>query len=144
MTLKGNSIFKEKLIGGLKNITRNLDNFHVSSRKSENLHFDGLLLSIAYTVSAIKVQRNYFSWHWREIQILKRNWLLVWKTTWGFWWILTLAVENLKNCTLMDYICQKYVIFELKKCRGIVSWKMTYGFKNDIRNLVNFRTSSWK
>ena len=61
MTLKGNSIFKEKLIGGLKNITRNLDNFYVSSRKSENLHFDGLLLSIAYTVSAIKVQKNYFS-----------------------------------------------------------------------------------
>ena len=48
MTLKGEAIFQEKLTGGLENNTNNLVNFHASSRKSENLHFDGLLLSIAY------------------------------------------------------------------------------------------------
>ena len=43
MTIKGDdTIFKEKLIGGLKNYIRNLINFHASSRKSENLGFDGL------------------------------------------------------------------------------------------------------
>ena len=31
MTLKGDAIFKEKLIGGLKNDMRSLVNFHVSS-----------------------------------------------------------------------------------------------------------------
>ena len=40
------------------------------------------------------------------------------------------------------YFCRKYVMFELKKYKGIVSGKMTFGFKNDISNLVNFHTSS--
>ena len=54
MTLKDDAIFKEKLIGGLKNDIRILVNFHVSSPKSESLHFDGLLLSIACKISAKK------------------------------------------------------------------------------------------
>ena len=41
MTLKGDTIFKEKLTGGLKNDIRNLVNFHASSCKSGNLHYDG-------------------------------------------------------------------------------------------------------
>ena len=61
MTLKSDAILKEKLADGLKNDTRNLVNFHGNSRKSENLHSDGLLLSIAYKVSAKKVQKNYLS-----------------------------------------------------------------------------------
>ena len=40
MTMKVDAIFKEKVTGGLKNDTRNLPNFHVSSRKCENLQFD--------------------------------------------------------------------------------------------------------
>ena len=47
MTLKSDAKFKGKLTRGLKNDTRNLVNFHTSSRKYENLHFDALLLSIA-------------------------------------------------------------------------------------------------
>ena len=61
MTLKGDAIFKEKLTGGLKNGIRNLVNFHASSRKSENLHFDGLVLSKAYKVLDEKVQKSYVS-----------------------------------------------------------------------------------
>ena len=52
MILKSDAISTEKLTGGLKNDIRNLVNFHGNSRKSENLHFVGLLLSIAYKVSA--------------------------------------------------------------------------------------------
>ena len=48
MTMKDDAKFKEKLICGLKNNTRNLVNLHASSRKSENLHFDWILLSKAY------------------------------------------------------------------------------------------------
>ena len=44
MTLKSDSNFKEKLTFCLKNDMRNLVNFNASSGKSENLHFDGLLL----------------------------------------------------------------------------------------------------
>ena len=61
MTLKDDAIFKEKLTSGLKNDIRNLVDFHGNSRKSENLHFDGLLLSTAYKVSAKKVQKSYLS-----------------------------------------------------------------------------------
>ena len=39
---------KEKLTHGLKNDIRNLVNFQASSRRSENLYFDRLLLSKAY------------------------------------------------------------------------------------------------
>ena len=48
ITLKGDPKFKGKLTCGLKNDLRNLLNFHASSRKPRNLHFDGLLLSKAY------------------------------------------------------------------------------------------------
>ena len=114
--------FEEKLTLGSKNDMRNLVNFNASSGKSENLHFDVLLLSIAYKVSAKKVQ-NHPSWHWKNVHTLKNNW---------------------KIGTLMGYFHRKYVMFELTWYRGVVSWKMAYGFKNDISNLVNFHTSSWK
>ena len=44
MTLKGFAKCNEKLTCGLKNDIRNLLNFHASSRKSENLHFDWISL----------------------------------------------------------------------------------------------------
>ena len=68
MTLKDDAIFKEKLTGGLKNDIRNLVNFHASSRKSQNLHFNRLLLSKAYKVLDEKVQKSYVSRQWRVIQ----------------------------------------------------------------------------
>ena len=52
---------KKKLALDSKNDMRNLVNFNLSSGKSENLHFDMLLLSIAYKVSAEKVEKNYLS-----------------------------------------------------------------------------------
>ena len=61
MTPKGDVIFKEKLTGRLKKNMRNLVNFHASSRKSENLHFDGLILSKAYKVLDEKVRKRYVS-----------------------------------------------------------------------------------
>ena len=61
MTLKDDAKFKGKLVHGLKNDLRNLVNFHASSRKSESLHFDGLLLSKAYKVLEEKVQESCVS-----------------------------------------------------------------------------------
>ena len=48
MTLKGDVKFKGKPTRGLNNDLRNLFDFHASSQKSGNLHFDGILLSKAY------------------------------------------------------------------------------------------------
>ena len=102
--------------------------FNVSSDKSENLHFNVLLLSIAYKVSAKKVQKNYLSWHWKGIQTLQKNWLFVWKMVWGIWWTLTWATESLKIWTLMGYFCRKYVVFELKNKKILRSCLV----KNDV------------
>ena len=52
MTLKSDAKFEEKLTVGPRNDMRNLLNFTTSSAKSGNLHFDVLLLPIAYKVSA--------------------------------------------------------------------------------------------
>ena len=58
MTLKGHTKFKGKLICGLKKDIRNLVNFHASSPKSENLHFDRILLSKAYKDLSEKVHKS--------------------------------------------------------------------------------------
>ena len=58
MTLKSYTKFEEKLTIGSKIDMRNLVNLNASSGKSEKLYFDVLLLSIAYKVSAEKVQKN--------------------------------------------------------------------------------------
>ena len=59
MALKRDAKFEEKLTLVSKNNIKNLVNFHASSGKSENLYFDVLILSLAYKVSAKKVQKNY-------------------------------------------------------------------------------------
>ena len=145
MTLKGDAKFKGKLTCGLKNNFRNLLNFHASSWKSGNLHFDGLLLSKAYKDLDEKVQKSYVSWHWRVMQSLKKNWLLVPKMTWGIWWILMRAVASLKICTLMCNFAESILSLSQKKYRGVIChnieewckiwggtnfvlWKMTWGF----------------
>ena len=52
---RSNAKFEEKLDFGFKNYTHGeFGKFYASSGKSENLHFDVLLLSIAYKFSAKK------------------------------------------------------------------------------------------
>ena len=58
MTLKSGAMFEEKLTLGSKNDVRNLVSLGATSDKSQNLHLDVLLLSIAYKVSTKKVQKN--------------------------------------------------------------------------------------
>ena len=65
--------FEEKLSLGFKNDMINLVNFNVSSGRFENSHFNELRLSIAYKVSAKKVQKSYLSWHWRAIETWKTH-----------------------------------------------------------------------
>ena len=57
MTLKSDAKFEEKLTLGSKNDMRNLVNFNASSGKSGNLHFDVMLLSIAYKVQPKRYKR---------------------------------------------------------------------------------------
>ena len=61
MALKSDAKFEEKLALSSKNDIRNFVNFNASNGKSEYFHFDVLLLSIAYKVSAKKLQKNDLS-----------------------------------------------------------------------------------
>ena len=54
MSVKSDTKFEEKLALGFKNGMANLVNFNASSGKSEILHFDVLLLSIAYIKFQLK------------------------------------------------------------------------------------------
>ena len=86
-------------------------NFHASNRKSENLHFNGLLLSKAYKILDEKAT-NFDP-----------------------------TLESLKICTLMHSPWLKYIMFELKSHRGVFKEKLTGGLKNGRRNLINFHAS---
>ena len=86
------------------------------SKNLKNLHFNGLILTKVYNVSAKKVQRSYVWLHSRLIQSLKENWLVLpkidmrnvanfhqitWKSpNWDFDGILCL---RLKMCELKIY-----------------------------------------
>ena len=64
MTLKSDAKLEEKLTLGSKNNMRNLVNFNARSGKSENLHFDVLLLSVAVkfqelSLLALKKDSNF-------------------------------------------------------------------------------------
>ena len=61
MTLKADAKFKGKLTRSLKDDFRNLVNFHASSQKLGNLHFDGFLLSKTYKDLDETVQKSYVS-----------------------------------------------------------------------------------
>ena len=55
--MKSDAKFEEKLTLGSKNDIRNFVNFNLSSDKSENLHFDVLLLPIALKFQLKKYRR---------------------------------------------------------------------------------------
>ena len=61
MTLKSDAKFEETMTLRSKQDMRNMVDLNANSDKSENLHFDGPLLSIAYKVSSKNVQKNYLS-----------------------------------------------------------------------------------
>ena len=87
---------------------------HGHSQKSEILYFDGFLLSKSYKVSANQVQKSYLSWHWRVMQSLNKNWVVVSNITWGIWWIFTQPLRSLK------ILFRKYTRFDLQKYGGVV------------------------
>ena len=107
----------------------------------KNLHFNELLMS---KVWAKKVQRNSFSWNWRGMQNLEKNWLVVSKLVLEIWQILTWALESLKDFHFNGLLLSKLCIVWAKKVQRsylswhwrvtqnlkknwLVAWKMTWG-----------------
>ena len=120
MTLKSNANFEEKLTLGSKNNIRNLMNYNASSGRSENLHFDVLLLSIAYKVLAKKYRRIIFHDTQKKIQNFDKKLTFCLKNDMRNLVNFTLSSGKSKICTLMSQFCRKYVMFELKRYRGVV------------------------
>ena len=87
---------------------------HVS--KSKIWDFYWVLLSKGENVWAWNLQGSYVSWEWWMLQNLKKNWLVNLKLIWAIWWILTRALENLKNLNFNELSWTKvYIMFGLKK-----------------------------
>ena len=114
MTLKSDAKFEEKVTCGLEN------DKEFGKISTEHSKISKLELWWNLFVRASHLQRSYMSWQWRMIQKLKRNWHVVLKLTWGIWRIFTRALESLKNRVLMGSLWPKYIMFELKKCKGVI------------------------
>ena len=97
MELNIDGKFEGKMTFAFKNTMRNLGNFHQSTWKSQNLDFDGILLSKVENVWAYNLQGTYLSWQRKKVQNWKRNWPFFSRLRWGLCWNLTGALENLKN-----------------------------------------------
>ena len=72
----------------------------------KHLCFNWLLVTKVHNACAAKVQRSYLPWHWRDMQILKKNNLWSEKT-WEIWQIFNKALESVKIGTLMGSFCPK-------------------------------------
>ena len=149
MTVKSDAKFAEKLKCCFKN-DKNLVNFDLNTRNSQNFYFDWFLLCKVYNVWPKKVQRSYLTWHWRVMQNLKKNWLVVWKMTWRIWQIFTRALENLWRETFIQSRKCKSLKFTEELC--VITMKndakfeeeLTCHFKIVMRNLTNFDPSTPK
>ena len=89
------------------------------------------------------------------MQNWKRNWLVASKLTWGLRWVLTQALENLKNLHFnglsLTKVCNAWVKKRAEElCLMALNndakfeGKLICTFKNDMRNLGNFHQSTWK
>ena len=90
------------------------------------------------------------------MQNWKRNWLVVSKQSWGIWEILTQTIESLKNLHFNGLFLIKVHIyiyntwakkvqrnyFDGTKIDTEFEGKLTCAFKNDMRNLENFRSQA--
>ena len=111
MTLKSEAKFEEKLICCFKN-------FDLRTRNSQNFHFDWFLCAKYITFHTKKVQTSYVPWQRRMIQHLKRN---RYKTIHEkFDEFLPEHLKVSKICALMGSFWTKYIMFELKKYRGVM------------------------
>ena len=89
----------------------------------------------------------YFSWN--SVYFQQKESIKV-QICWNFTW----AGESLKFCTLLGSFYSNDIEFQLKKYRRVISHdikndakfkeKLTFGFKYDMRNLVNFHPTTQK
>ena len=129
--------------------------FLLERSKDSNSDFDVSLLSKAENVWSWNLQGSYVSWRWWMRQNWKRNWLAVSKLTLEVWRILTQALKSLKNLHFNGlFLIELYNVL-VKKDRRVMlegtedfpskfEGKGTCAFKNEMKNLANFRSQAEK
>ena len=144
MTMKDYAKLEEEMTCHFKVDMRNLTNFDLSTWSLKSFHFNGFLLSKVYIVWVKKVHRSYLSRHWRGMQNLERNRLVISKLAWGIWQILTWALKSLKTFHFNSLLLSKiYITWTKKEERSyfawhwrvmqnlkknwFIAWKMTWG-----------------
>ena len=102
---------------------------YVSSRKSKILHFDGLLWSKPWTVSAKKVQKSYLSWQ-NDAKFKEK---LTCSFKYGIRNLLNFhpTTKN-ENFTSMSSFVQSIKVWHKKLERNYISWHWTV-----IQNWIN-------
>ena len=120
-----------------------------------NLRFNWLLVTKVYIVWTTKLQRSYLSWHWRDMQILKkkltcglknnlRNLANFHQSTWKcqklrLWWYP--FVQSRKGMTLK--FAEELCIMTMKN-NAKFEEELTCHFKTYMRNLTNVDSSTQK
>ena len=123
MKLKSDAKFEKKVTLGSKNDMRNLVNFDASSGKSENWHFDVLLLSKIYYVLSKKSTEELCVITLKNKAKFEKELICTLKNNMRNWVNFNSTLEILKICTLMGSFWAKYIMFELKKLqKSYVSW----------------------
>ena len=92
--------------------------FWLNTQKSQNLHFNGLLLTKVYNVFKLK-RYSYASLYWRSMQTLKEKWVGVSYMTWGIWGILPEHLKVLKFALWETFLSKVYNV-ELKTYREVM------------------------
>ena len=96
--------------------------------------------------------KQFSSWHWRVMHILKKNWLVVWNRQFGkfspehlkvsklgLWWDPFLESRKGMALKFTEELC----VMKMKN-NAKFEEKLTGHFKTDISNLTNFDSSTWK
>ena len=65
-------------------------------KKASYATVSGFLLSKSYEFSAKIVHKSYLSWHWRMMQSLRKNWLVVSNMRWRIWCVFTQTRKSLR------------------------------------------------
>ena len=89
--------FKRNWLVVLK-LTWTSQNLTGALEKCNFLKKNWLLVTKVYIAWATKVQRSYLSWHWGVMQILKKDWPVVWKKD----------MRNLANFHQSTWKCQNW------------------------------------
>ena len=84
----------------------------------------------SFWAKCILFLRSYLWWHWRVMENLKKNWLVIWKMAWEIWQSFTRALESVRTRTVMESFCPKWKIYELNIYTGIMCHDNEEWYKN--------------